>query len=71
MPDDYEIHTGDSLTILKTMADQSIHCVVSSPPYARLRDYGTASWEGGNDPECDHLQHPGAATGHMTRRLLI
>jgi DNA modification methylase len=30
-----------------------VHCVVTSPPYWGLRDYGTATWEGG-DPACDH-----------------
>ncbi len=30
-----------------------IDCVVTSPPYWRLRDYGTGSWDGG-DPDCDH-----------------
>lgn len=27
---------------------------ITSPPYYGLRDYGTATWEGG-DPECDHV----------------
>jgi DNA modification methylase len=44
---------GDSLTILKTLPDRSVHCVVFSPPYYGLRDYGTAKWTGG-DPACDH-----------------
>lgn len=35
------------------LADNSVQCVVTSPPYYGLRDYGTARWEGG-DPECDH-----------------
>ena len=39
---------------MKTIADESVHCVVTSPPYYGLRDYGTASWEGG-DPACDHI----------------
>ena len=37
------------------LADQSVQCVVTSPPYYGLRDYGTAKWEGG-DPNCDHVQ---------------
>jgi len=36
------------------LADCSVNCVVTSPPYYGLRDYGTAKWEGG-DPNCDHL----------------
>jgi DNA modification methylase len=35
------------------LADKSVNCVVTSPPYYGLRDYGTAKWEGG-DPNCDH-----------------
>lgn len=47
------IHTGDALSVLKTLPDESVHCCVTSPPYWGLRDYGTAKWEGGND-KCDH-----------------
>jgi DNA modification methylase len=39
--------------VLKTMPDESVHCAVTSPPYYGLRDYGTATWVGG-DPACDH-----------------
>ena len=38
---------------LKKIKDESVNCVVTSPPYWGLRDYGTAKWEGG-DLECDH-----------------
>jgi DNA modification methylase len=45
--------TGDALTELAKLPAESVHCCVTSPPYYGLRDYGTASWEGG-DPACDH-----------------
>ena len=35
-----KILCGDSLQILKTLPDNSIDCVVTSPPYWALRDYG-------------------------------
>jgi DNA modification methylase len=35
-----KIICGDSLKILKTIPDESIDCVVTSPPYWALRDYG-------------------------------
>ena len=38
---------------LKEIESDSIQCVVTSPPYWGLRDYGTASWDGG-DEKCDH-----------------
>jgi DNA modification methylase len=34
-------------------ATGSVQCVVTSPPYWGLRDYGTAAWVGG-DADCDH-----------------
>jgi DNA modification methylase len=33
--------------------DNSVDCVVTSPPYWGLRDYGLGEWEGG-DAECSH-----------------
>ena len=35
------------------LKDESVQCVVTSPPYWGLRDYSTATWEGGKDG-CDH-----------------
>lgn len=45
--------TGDCRDLLRQLPDESVHCVVTSPPYWGLRDYGTAKWEGG-DAGCDH-----------------
>ena len=42
---------GDARAI--PLADDCVQCVVTSPPYWGLRDYGTARWEGG-DKACDH-----------------
>ena len=47
------IHVGDCRDVLKTLPAQSVHCVVTSPPYFGLRDYGSGEWEGG-DPTCEH-----------------
>lgn len=49
----HQVLIGDAREMLKTLPDQSVQCVVTSPPYFGLRDYGTATWQGG-DPECDH-----------------
>lgn len=35
-----EIITGDCVEVLRGMAAESVHCVVTSPPYFGLRDYG-------------------------------
>lgn len=49
------VHVGDCRDVLPMLPAGSVHCVVTSPPYFGLRDYGTAQWEGG-DPECDHAE---------------
>lgn len=36
-----EIKQGDSLAVLKTLPNESIDCIVTSPPYWALRDYDT------------------------------
>src|SRR5690348_2167013 len=33
---------GDCRDVLPTLPDESVHCVVTSPPYWGLRDYGVA-----------------------------
>ena len=48
-----QIFHGDAREVLPELDDKSVHCVVTSPPYWGLRDYGTAEWKGG-DPACGH-----------------
>lgn len=54
------LYQGDCLDVLRRLPDESVHCVVTSPPYFGLRDYGTAEWNISNaeDAEiaekCDH-----------------
>jgi len=47
------IYQGDALEVLETFPSNLVDCVITSPPYWGLRDYGTALWEGG-DKECKH-----------------
>jgi len=37
-----QIIQGDSLEVLKTFPSESFDCVITSPPYWNLRDYGVA-----------------------------
>lgn len=37
-----QILKGDCRDVLRTLPDESVHCVVTSPPYFGLRDYGMA-----------------------------
>lgn len=35
------VHGGDNREVMRTLPDESVQCVVTSPPYWGLRDYGT------------------------------
>jgi len=50
---DYAFICGNSLEILKTIPDESINCVVTSPPYWNLREYDVAQDSNviGNEPD--------------------
>lgn len=48
-----QIVCSDALDYLRTLPDECVNCVVTSPPYFGLRDYGTATWDGG-DLNCQH-----------------
>ena len=62
-----KILVGNNMDKLKEINDSTVDCVVSSPPYFGLRDYGTGTWEGG-DPNCPHKRltkiSKDTATGH-------
>lgn len=38
--DTLTLHHGDALTVLRDLPDGSVDCIVTSPPYFGLRDYG-------------------------------
>lgn len=40
MSEAVQLHCGDVLDVLRTLPAESVHCVVTSPPYWGLRDYG-------------------------------
>jgi len=52
----HRFFVGHVLDVLKTLPDESVHCVVTSPPYWGLRDYGlpSVSW-----PEIEYVPMPG------------
>jgi DNA modification methylase len=35
---DFQLYVGDALQVLRTLPDESVHCVVTSPPYLDARD---------------------------------
>lgn len=63
---------GDCIDKLKELEDESVDCIVTSPPYYGLRDYGTGEWVGG-DPNCAHRRMSKYSnkiiTGHSQEEL--
>lgn len=49
-----QVLIGDVRRRLSELPDASVQTCITSPPYWGLRDYGTASWNGGNE-NCDHV----------------
>ena len=47
------IHIGDCREVLAGMEPESVHCVVTSPPYWGLRDYGVGAGALGLEPTPD------------------
>jgi DNA modification methylase len=44
--DTLTLHQGDALEVLARLGPASVNCVVTSPPYFGLRDYGVAGQYG-------------------------
>jgi DNA modification methylase len=54
MPRPYKILLGNCCELLRTLPRRSVQCVVTSPPYYGLRDYGTAEQVWGGRRRCRH-----------------
>lgn len=69
---EFKVFLGDSREQLKNIPDNSVDCVITSPPYYGLRDYGTGKWIGGR-PDCPHRRLSKASdktiTGHAQEEL--
>lgn len=63
------LHVGDVRAKLRELPADHFDCVVTSPPYWGLRDYGTGRWEGG-DPACDH-RSPTMREGRNEERKML
>jgi len=61
------ITTGHVLSVLATWPDECVQCVVTSPPYWGLRDYGIEPQVWGGEPGCEH-DWGTAATGAFCPR---
>ena len=60
---------GDCREVLRTLPDESVHCIVTSPPYFGLRDYGVAG-QIGLEPSPDAFVDEMVAVFRDVRRVL-
>ncbi|WP_040519444.1 site-specific DNA-methyltransferase [Gordonia aichiensis] len=65
-----KIVVGDALIQLRELPDASIDCVVTSPPYFRLRDYDAAG-QIGLEPHVDDWVNELVAISGEVRRVLV
>jgi DNA modification methylase len=64
-----ELHQGDCRVILPTLPAASVHCVVTSPPYWGLRDYGVEG-QLGLEPTPEEYVTTMVAVFRAVRRVL-
>lgn len=60
---------GDALTMLSEMPDASVNCIVTSPPYWGLRDYGQPGQYGLEDSPLTYVDTMRAVFGQARRVL--
>ena len=60
---------GDCRDVLKTLPDESVNCVVTSPPYWGLRDYGVAGQLGLEPTPQEYVERMVAVFAHVGRVL--
>ena len=63
------LHLGDSLDVARTMPDQSVDCIVTSPPYFGLRDYGNDGQYGTETSPAEYVETMRALFAELRRVL--
>lgn len=67
--DQVTLYHGDALDVLRTMPDGSADCVVTSPPYYGLRDYGEPGQYGLEPSPAAYVETMRAVFGEVRRVL--
>ncbi len=62
-------YQGDALTVLRELPDESVNCVVTSPPYWGLRDYGCEGQIGLEETPALYLERMVAVFSEVRRVL--
>ena len=67
--DDVTLYLGDALAVMTQMQSESVGCVVTSPPYYGLRDYGVADQLGAEATPADNVERLHLVLGEARRVL--
>ena len=51
------IHQGDALDVLRRMPSESVHCIVTSPPYYMQRDYSAPNQIGNENSPAHYTRN--------------
>lgn len=62
---------GDALVVLREMPEASVDCVVTSPPYYGLRDYGVDGQQGAEDTVAEYVAGMVAVFAEVRRVLAV
>src|SRR5882724_2458677 len=60
---------GDASEVLRQLPDDSVDCVITSPPYWRLRDYGVAGQQGLESTFSEYIERLCAVFDEVRRVL--
>lgn len=63
------LYCGDALDVLRTMPDQDVDCIVTSPPYFGLRDYGSEGQYGLEASPAEYVETMRAVLSEARRVL--
>lgn len=67
--DQLTLYHGDALAVARELPDRAVDCIVSSPPYYALRDYGDPGQYGLEDTPADYVEHLRALFFELRRVL--
>lgn len=67
--DTLTLHHGDALTVLRDLPDGSVDCIVTSPPYFGLRDYGVDGQLGAESSPAEYVENMRALFAEARRVL--
>lgn len=65
------LYLGDALSVAAELPSESVNCIVTSPPYFGLRDYGTPGQYGLESSPADYVENMRKLFGELRRVLTV